>query len=56
MLDAYIIEQIKRRERERQRKEGQRPSVEIPAPDPEFERTEKIRPPAQPENVTRVDF
>lgn len=56
MLDAYIIEQIKRRERERQRKEGQRPSVEVPqAPDPE-ERTEKIRPPAPPENVARIDF
>jgi len=30
MLDAYVIEEIKRRERERSREE--RPSVELPLP------------------------
>lgn len=31
MLDTYIIEELKRREQERLRKERQRPTVEIPA-------------------------
>ncbi|MBL8915178.1 MAG: hypothetical protein JNM17_31030 [Archangium sp.] len=30
MLDTYIIEELKRREQERLRKERQRPTVEIP--------------------------
>ena len=30
MLDTYIIEELKRRERERAQKERQRPSIEIP--------------------------
>lgn len=30
MLDGYIIEELRRREAERQRQERQRPTVEIP--------------------------
>ncbi|HYX92876.1 MAG TPA: hypothetical protein VE782_15025 [Myxococcaceae bacterium] len=32
MLDAFIIEEIKRRERARQDRERQRPVVELPVP------------------------
>lgn len=32
MLDAYIIEEIKRRERERQQRERARPLLEVPRP------------------------
>jgi hypothetical protein len=35
MLDAYIIEEIKRREEERQRRESERPTVQIPPPEPD---------------------
>jgi hypothetical protein len=36
MLDAFIIEELKRREREEERKrDEQRPRVEIPAPSPD---------------------
>ncbi len=31
MLDSYIIEELKRRERERTQRERQRPTLEIPA-------------------------
>jgi hypothetical protein len=31
MLDSYIIEELKRRERERVQRERQRPTLEIPA-------------------------
>lgn len=34
MLDTYIIEELKRRERERAQRERQRPSVEIPVQRP----------------------
>ena len=37
MLDAYVIEEIKRRERERQRDD--RPAVELPLPPPDDRRT-----------------
>lgn len=30
MLDAFIIEELKRRERERQQRDGKRPTVEAP--------------------------
>jgi hypothetical protein len=33
MLDAYIIEEIERRERERQRRERARPVLEVPRPE-----------------------
>ena len=34
MLDAFIIEEIKRREQERQRRESERPAIHIPLPEP----------------------
>ncbi len=34
MLDAFIIEEIKRREREHKRRESERPSIQIPLPEP----------------------
>jgi hypothetical protein len=34
MLDAYVIEEIKRRERERTHEERPRPVVELPTPPP----------------------
>ncbi len=33
MLDAFIIQELKRREQERQRQERQRPQLEIPRQD-----------------------
>jgi hypothetical protein len=35
MLDAFIIEEIRRRERERVKQERERPFVELPIPSPE---------------------
>ncbi len=36
MLDAFIIEEIKRREQERQRRQdSERPSIQIPLPEPD---------------------
>jgi hypothetical protein len=35
MLDVFIIEEIKRRERERIRQERERPFVELPIPSPD---------------------
>ncbi len=34
MLDAFIIEEIKRREQERERRDNERPSIHIPPPEP----------------------
>ena len=34
MLDAFIIEELKRREQERERKDSERPSIQIPLPEP----------------------
>lgn len=34
MLDAFIIEELKRRERERDRRDSERPSVHVPLPEP----------------------
>ncbi len=45
MLDAYVIEEIKRRERRPEREE--RPSVEVPLPPPE-QRPGVDREPEQP--------
>lgn len=45
MLDTYIIEELKRRERERAQRERQRPTVEIPVqrdePDEEDRRSDR---------------
>jgi hypothetical protein len=38
MLDAFIIEEIKRREREKLRQERERPFVELPLPNSPDER------------------
>ena len=38
MLDSYIIEELKRRERERTQRERQRPILEIPKPEEEDDR------------------
>src|ERR687888_327344 len=35
MLDAFIIEEIKRRERARQERDRDRPAIELPLPPPE---------------------
>ncbi len=42
MLDAFIIEEIKRREREREERDSERPAIHIPPPEPS-------RPPHQSE-------
>lgn len=34
MLDAFIIEEIKRREKEREQRDSERPSIQIPLPEP----------------------
>lgn len=34
MLDAFIIEEIKRREREREERDTERPAIHIPPPEP----------------------
>jgi hypothetical protein len=46
MLDAFIIEEIKRRERERIRQERERPFVELPVPNAPDEE----RPPRRSDN------
>lgn len=50
MLDAFIIEKIKRREDERRREE-QRPAIQIPLPQPVPSRREP--PPADEEESPR---
>lgn len=49
MLDAFIIEEIKRREAEREQKERQRPKLEIPRrdrdDDPDVERDDAAEKP-----------
>ena len=34
MLDAFIIEEIRRREREHEQQDRDRPSIQIPLPEP----------------------
>ncbi len=41
MLDAFIIQELKRREQERQRQERQRPVLEIPTHDERERRNER---------------
>jgi hypothetical protein len=58
MLDAYIIDQIKKREEERRRREEEgRPVVQIPLPTPS---TEKEKPAndddAEPRGVIIIDL
>ncbi len=61
MLDVYIIEELKRRERERLREERRRPSVEIPVqrddePDEADRRSEPDERPATGGNVITFDL
>lgn len=53
MLDAYIIEELKRRERE-QRRELPRPTIEAPRPREDKPKEEES--PSQGGNVTHLDF
>lgn len=48
MLDTYIIEELKRRERDRLQRERSRPSLEIPVirdEEPDDRRSEREEPP-----------
>jgi hypothetical protein len=45
MLDAYIIDQLKKREEAQRKKDAHRPRLEIPADDPS-RRRKKDEPPA----------
>jgi hypothetical protein len=53
MLDAFVIEEIKRRERER----DDRPSVQIPLPPPPADDEEPADGPARPDRgVIIIDY
>jgi len=55
MLDAFIIEEIKRRERRKQ--EQERPQIELPLPEPRnTPRREGDQGPAQPARVVVLDL
>jgi hypothetical protein len=54
MLDAFIIEEIKKREREQ---ESQRPRIELPLPEPTPQRQNDGRDEEQPERgVIIIDY
>ena len=53
MLDAYIIEEIKRRERERAQHERSRPRVEIPR-DPEEDDDSRSSPAEERPRIGKV--
>ena len=51
VLNAFIIEQVQRRERERARQNTERPFLEVPRPHPDDERRhEKNRQSRQPDD------
>lgn len=59
MLDAYVIEEIKRRERERQRHERARPVLEIPQrkdDDDETDRRSEREEKPNPGGVVEIDL
>jgi len=60
MLDGYIIEELRRREAERQRQERQRPQAEVPThrDDERDRRSEKEEPATNGEggSVVTIDF
>lgn len=60
MLDAFIIDQIKRREEERRRQEQERPVVQIPLPPPVSEKDKNPPAPADedegPRGVIIIDL
>jgi len=55
MLDAHIIEEIKRRERDRQQRERARPVVELPRPAQDDRRYDEDAPPSGG-NVVQIDL
>ena len=60
MLDGFIIEEIKRREQERLRRERKRPTLEIPVyrddRDDEDRRRDKSEAPKAPDTVVHINF
>ena len=55
MLDAYIIEQIRRREEEL-RRINERPSIELPLPEPPAPRREEVEAEPEPKRVIVIDL
>ncbi len=58
MLDTYIIEELKRRERDRLQRERSRPSLEIPVirdEEPDDRRSERDEPPGGG-SVVQIDL
>ena len=53
MLDAFIIEELKRREREQRERESQRPQLEIPAPGGPLDDRERHRSERTDEKIKR---
>jgi hypothetical protein len=58
MLDAYIIEEIKRRERDRQQRDRARPVLELPQyPDRQQDRRhDRDEAPSSGETVVQIDL
>ncbi len=54
MLDAFVIEEIKRRERDRAREE--RPAAEVPPPPPPPASSEQGEPPDPNRGVVIIDY
>ena len=55
MLDAYIIEQIRKREEER-RRIYERPALELPLPEEPPRRREREKPEDEPSHVIVIDL
>lgn len=55
MLDAYIIEQIRKREEER-RRIYERPALELPLPEERPRRREREEPEEEPSRVIVIDL
>lgn len=60
MLDGFIIEELKRREQERLRKERKRPTIEIPVyrddRDEDDRRREESEAPKARDSVVHINF
>jgi hypothetical protein len=54
MLDAFVIEEIRRRERERGA--GDRPAVELPVPPPDPSRSDDEAPQSPDRGVVIIDY
>jgi hypothetical protein len=55
MLDAYIIEQIRRREEER-RRINERPSIQLPLPEAPPVHREEVEAEPEPKRVIVIDL